>query len=177
LGGDTANTSIGQGYLQVTPLQMANVAALVANEGTVFRPHLLKEVRDPQTGNLEEAPVPEVLFQSTFPKAVFKPLQDAMRGVITNGTAAVVVTTKAVQVAGKTGTGEDGEKGSSNHSWFVAYAPYDEPDPTKRLVVAVQVERTNTWEWWAPKAANIIFQGLFANQTYEEAMRTLGPQW
>lgn len=177
LGGDTANTSIGQGYLQVTPLQMANVAALVANEGTVFRPHLLKEVRDPQTGNLEEAPVPEVLFQSTFPKTVFKPLQDAMRGVITNGTAAVVVTTKAVQVAGKTGTGEDGEKGSSNHSWFVAYAPYDEPDPTKRIVVAVQVERTNTWEWWAPKAANIIFQGLFANQTYEEAMRTLGPQW
>lgn len=177
LGGDTANTSIGQGYLQVTPLQMADAVALVSNEGKVYRPHLLKEIRNPETGAVEDAPAPEVLFESSFPKTVFKPLQDAMRGVITGGTAAVVVTTKAVQVAGKTGTGEDGEKGSNNHSWFVAYAPYDEPDPDKRVVVVVQVERTNTWEWWAPKAANIIFQGLFAHQTYEEVMHTLGPQW
>lgn len=177
LGGDTANTSIGQGYLQVTPLQMADAVALVSNEGTVYRPHLLKEIRNPETGAVEDAPAPEVLFQSTFPKSVFKPLQDNMRGVITVGTAGPVVTTKAVLIAGKTGTGEDGEKGSNNHSWFVSYAPYDEPDPEKRVVVVVQVERTNTWEWWAPKAANIIYQGLFAHQTYEEAIRTLGPIW
>ena len=174
LGGDTANTSIGQGYLQVTPLQMADAIAMVANGGKVYRPHLLKEVRDPVTGNVEETDSPEVIFDSPNAEKIFKPLQDALRGVITGGTPEVVLTTRAVQIAGKTGTGEDGEKGSANHSWFVAYAPYDDPDPEKRLVVVVQVERTNTWEWWAPKAANIIFQGLFAHQTYEEALKTLG---
>jgi penicillin-binding protein 2 len=176
LGGDTANLSIGQGYLQVTPLQMADAIALVANEGTVYRPHLLKAVITPGSGVIDE-PAPEVLFHSSIAPSVWKPLQEALRGVITTGTAAAVVTTTAVEIAGKTGTGEDGEKGSSNHSWFVAYAPYNDPDPEKRIVVAVQVERTNTWEWWAPKAANLIFQGMFARQNYDEALRAMGPRW
>lgn len=176
VGGDTANTSIGQGFLQVTPLQMANAMALVSNEGKVYRPHLLKKVIDPITHEAEET-ASELLFESKIPTKVYRPLQDALRGVITDGTAAAVVTTTAVKIAGKTGTGEDGLKGSSNHSWFVAYAPYDEPDPSKRIVVVVQVERTNAWEWWAPKAANLIFQGIFAHQTYEEALKAMGPRW
>jgi len=174
LGGDTANTSIGQGYLQVTPLQMADAMAMVANGGKVYRPHLLKEVRDPVTDTVEETATPEVIYDSNAADKIFHPLQEALRGVITGGTPEVVLTTRAVQIAGKTGTGEDGEKGSANHSWFVAYAPYDEPDLDKRIVVVVQVERTNSWEWWAPKAANIIFQGLFAHETYEQALKSLG---
>jgi len=176
VGGDTANTSIGQGYLQVTPLQMADAVAMVSNGGKVYRPHLLKRVIDPSTGFGEDL-VPELLFQSSLPDAIYKPLQEALRGVITDGTAAAVVTTQAVKIAGKTGTGEDGLKGSANHSWFVSYAPYDEPDPAKRIVVVVQVERTNAWEWWAPKAANLIYQGIFAHQTFEEALQAMGPRW
>jgi penicillin-binding protein 2 len=176
VGGDTANTSIGQGYLQVTPLQMADAMAMVVNEGRVYRPHLLKKVIDPSTKTIDE-PVPDLLFQSSVPSKVYKPLQDALRGVIVSGTAAAVVTTTAVQIAGTTGTGEDGEKGSSNHSWFVSYAPYDSTDPDNQIVVVVQVERTNTWEWWAPKAANLIYQGIFAHQTYEEALKAMGPRW
>lgn len=176
VGGDTANTSIGQGYLQVTPLQMADAVAMVSNGGKVYRPHLLKKVIDPATGVIDE-PAPELLFQSNLPDSIYKPLQDDMRGVITGGTAAVVVTTTAVKIAGKTGTGEDGQKGSSNHSWFVSYAPYDETDPDKRIVVVVQVERTNNWEWWAPKAANLIYQGIYAHQSFEDALKAMGPRW
>jgi len=176
VGGDTANTSIGQGYLQVTPLQMADAIAMVSNGGRVYRPHFLKKVIDPVTQTADET-VPELLFQSNLPESIYKPLQDALRGVITNGTAAAVVTTTAVAIAGKTGTGEDGAKGSANHSWFVSYAPYDEPDPAKRIVVVVQVERTNNWEWWAPKAANLIYQGIFAHQSYEDALKAMGPRW
>ena len=179
VGGDTVNSSIGQGYILVTPLQMADAVANVVNEGKVYRPHLLKKVIDPETGAVDE-PVPDLLFQSNVPAKVYKPLQDDMRGVIVNGTAAAVVTSTAVQIAGKTGTAEDGEKGSSNHSWFVAYAPYDDPNPDNKIVVVVQVERTNKWEWWAPKAANLIFQGIFAHQTYEQALkaiRTVTPWW
>ena len=174
LGGDTVNLSIGQSYLLVSPIQMADAVAMASNAGKVYRPHLVKAIIDPATGATEETK-PEVIYESTIAPEVWSQVQDDMRGVITNGTAAVVILTKAVKIAGKTGTAEDGSKGSSNHSWFVAYAPWDDPDPLKRVVVAVQVEKTNPWEWWAPKAADMIFQGIFAHQTYEEVVQTMKP--
>ena len=94
-----------------------------------------------------------------------------MRGVITEGTARVVITTKATKVAGKTGTGEVGLDDRWT-SWFAAYAPFDAP-PEEQIVVVTMIEATNEWEWWAPKAANIIFQGIFANQNYEEVISSL----
>jgi len=174
LGGDTVNASIGQGYVSVTPLQMADAVAMVANAGTIYRPHLVKATINPSTGKVDEVK-PEILYESTIPPEVWKTVQDNMRGVIVKGTAAVVITTKAVKVAGKTGTAEDGAKGSSNHSWFVAYAPWDDPNPANRIVVVVQIEKVNEWDWWAPKAADLIFQGIFAHQTYEEVVKTLHP--
>jgi penicillin-binding protein 2 len=176
LGGDTLNISIGQGYLLVTPIQMANIIAMIVNEGKVFRPHVLKEVRDPQTGDLIEEIEPEILRISPVRRVTFQTVQRAMRLVITEGTAEVVVTTDAVEVAGKTGTGEAGYE-DRWHSWFAAYAPYITEDSDEQVVVVVMVEAENEWEWWAPKAANVIFQGIFADQTYEEAVETLKPWW
>jgi len=98
-----------------------------------------------------------------------------MRDVVSEGTAKVVLTTKAVEVAGKTGTGEVGLEEQWN-SWFVAYAPFD-GEPEERVVVVVLVEAANAWEWWAPKAANIIFQGIFAEQTFEESVDALDVHW
>ena len=176
LGGDTLNISIGQGYLLVTPIQMANVIAMIVNEGKVFRPHVLKEVRDPQNGDLIQITEPEILRVSPVRRETFQIVQRAMRGVITEGTAEVVLTTDAVEVAGKTGTGEAGFE-DRWHSWFAAYAPFNTEDPDEQVVVVVMVEAANEWEWWAPKAANVIFQGIFADQTYEEAVETLRPWW
>ena len=87
---------------------------------------------------------------------------------------------KSVQIAFKTGTAEvDQYKNSKDknhwHSWLVAYAPYDAP-PEDRICVATIVEAVNTWEWWAPYCTNIIIQGIFNNQTYDEAIKTLGFQ-
>ena len=98
-----------------------------------------------------------------------------MRRVVTDGTPKVIMTTDVVEIAGKTGTGEVGLEERWD-SWFVAYAPY-EGAPDDRLVVVVMVESTNDWEWWAPKAANIIFQGIFARQSFEEAVDTLKVHW
>jgi penicillin-binding protein 2 len=176
VGGDTLNMSIGQGYLLVTPLQMADMIAMVVNEGKIYRPHLLKAVRDPSTGNLVSEVEPELLHTSPIRRDTFRTVQRAMRGVITEGTANVVITTKAVEVAGKTGTAEVGLE-DRWHSWFAAYAPYQTDNPDDRLVVVVSVEAQNEWEWWAPKAADVIFQGIFAGQTYEEAVETLKPWW
>ena len=171
VGGDTANMSIGEGFTLITPLQLANLIAMIANEGVVYKPHILKEIRDPVSGEVLEAQQPQILRASSIQKETFRTVQRAMRGVITEGTASVVVTTKAVEIAGKTGTGEVGQDESWN-SWFAAYAPY-EGSIDERIVVVVMVEAANEWEWWAPKAANVIFQGIFAQQSYEEAVETL----
>jgi len=176
VGGDTMNTSIGQGYLSVTPLQVANAVAMVVNEGVVYRPHILKEIRDPVTGGLIEKVVPEEMINSTITTETFKTVQDYMRGVLVDGTARWVITTDAVEVAGKTGTGEVGYEDKWS-SWFVAYAPYNEEDTRDKVVVVVNIEGTNEWEWWAPKAADMIFQGIYANQTYEEVREEFKNRW
>jgi penicillin-binding protein 2 len=172
LGGDTVNISIGQGYLTTSPIQIANMIAMIVNEGTIYKPHLVKEIRDPISGKILEQIEPTVLRSSSIRESTFETVQQAMRGVITDGTAKVVITTDAVEVAGKTGTAEVGYA-DRWHSWFAAYAPYNAENPEDQVVVVTMVEAANEWEWWAPKAANIIFQGIFADQTFDEAVEDL----
>ncbi len=174
LGGDTLNLAIGQGFVTMSPLQMADEVAMVANSGVVYRPHLLKETRDPFTGQVLSTVTPEVLHESPVSKETWHTVQQALRGVITKGTAAPVITTKAVQIAGKTGTSETNVEGQW-HSWFAAYGPFETDKPEDRVVVVVMAEGSPNWEWWAPKAANLIFQGIFNNQTYDQVLATLRP--
>ncbi|MBO4858211.1 MAG: penicillin-binding protein 2 [Treponema sp.] len=173
VGGDTMSCSIGQGFMEATPLQLANMIAMVSNEGKIYKPHLLKEVRDPVTNEVIETYKPSILTESTINNEVWKELQEALRYTVTDGTPQYPMHNKRVQIACKTGTAEvDGYK-DSWHSWLVAYAPYDAP-PEDRVCVATIVEACNVWEWWAPYATNIIIQGIFANQTYSEAIKELG---
>lgn len=174
VGGDTLNVAIGQGDLTVSPLQMANMVALVANGGVIYKPHLLKETRDPLSGAVIEQVRPEVLHASRLSPATWAFVQEAMRGVITNGTAAPVITTRAVEIAGKTGTSETNIK-DQWHSWFAAYAPYRTETPEERVVVVTMVEASETWEWWAPKAANLIFHAIFTGQSFEDTLAVLKP--
>jgi penicillin-binding protein 2 len=175
-GGDTMNMSIGQGYTLVTPIQMANMVAMVVNGGKVYKPYLLKEVRDPISGAIERSIRPELLHESTIDKKVFEAVKRDMRGVITEGTARFPLSIRVVEIAGKTGTGEVGLQ-DRWHSWFAAFAPYGAESSEDQIVVSLIVEAANTWEWWAPYASAIIFQGIFAHQTYEEAVAALGLQY
>ncbi|MDR0723375.1 MAG: penicillin-binding protein 2 [Treponema sp.] len=176
LGGDTMNMSIGQGYTLVTPIQMANMVAMTVNEGIIYKPHILKEVRNPLTGAVEETISPEVLHESDMDRTIFKTVRRDMRHVISDGTARFPLNIKAVEIAGKTGTGEIGYQ-DRWHSWFAAYAPYQTNNPEEQVVVSVIVEAANRWEWWATYASAIIFQGMFADQSYEEAVAALGFQY
>ena len=173
LGGDTMNLSIGQGFMLVTPLQVADMMAMIVNDGIAYKPHLLKELRDPATGAIVKEDAPEVLVRSRISKETFAQLRENLRGVIVDGTARFPVNTKIVQVAGKTGTAEVGLK-DRWHSWFASFGPYNAANPEDVIVVVVMVEASNPWEWWAPYATNIIFQGRFAGQSYDEAVDTLG---
>jgi penicillin-binding protein 2 len=176
LGGDTMNMSIGQGYTLVTPIQMANMTAMVVNNGKVYRPHILKEVRDPVSGAVERSVQNELFHESDIDPRVFERVRQDMRGVISEGTAQFPLNIRSVQIAGKTGTGEVGVQ-DRWHSWFTAYAPYETENPDERVVVSLIVEAVNQWEWWAPYASAIIFHGIFTGQTYEEAVQALGPQY
>jgi len=172
LGGDTMNMAIGQGFMLASPLQVANMVAMVVNGGVIYKPHLLKEVRSPGTNELVFEKKPEILQQSDIPPEVFAQVRADMRYTITDGTARYPMHNKIVQLAGKTGTAEVGLP-DRWHSWMAAYGPYNAP-AEDAVIVVVLVEAQNKWEWWAPYATNIIFQGIFADQTYEEALEALG---
>jgi len=176
VSGDTMNMSIGQGYTLVTPIQMANMVSMTVNDGKIYKPHVLKEVRDPVTNAVEKTTRPELLHESKLSPEIFETVRRDMRGVITEGTAQYPLNLKSVEIAGKTGTGEIGLP-DHWHSWFAAYAPYNSDNNDEKIVVAVIVEAVNKWEWWAPYASAVIFHGYFANQEYEDAVRTLGFQY
>ncbi|MBO7121928.1 MAG: penicillin-binding protein 2 [Treponema sp.] len=176
LGGDTMAVSIGQGYTTATPLQVANVMAMVANEGVVYKPHLLKEIRDPVTDEIEKTVEPEILHSVNFDNATWKEVQDDLRWTVTNGSAKHSLFNKVVKIAAKTGTAEVTGYKDSWHSWLLAYAPYDGPIED-RIVIATIVEAANKYSWWAPYATNIAMQGIFARQNYEDAVAALGWQY
>jgi penicillin-binding protein 2 len=176
LGGDTMNMSIGQGYTLVTPVQMANMVAMTVNDGKIYKPQILKEVRDPVSGAVEQNIQPELLHESDLDPGIFEAVRRDMRGVISEGTAQFPLNINTVEIAGKTGTGEVGFQ-DRWHSWFAAFAPYTTSKPEERVVVSIIVEAVNKWEWWAPYASAIIFQGIFASQNYEDAVRSLGLQY
>ncbi len=170
--GDTMNLSIGQGYMLASPLQVANMMAMIVNDGVIYKPHVLKEVRDPGTGALINEIQPEVLHKSTISPKTFDTLRSYLRNVIVNGTAKVPISTKVIQIAGKTGTGEIGLR-DRWHSWFVSFGPYDAP-PKDQIVVVTMIEASNPWEWWGPYAANVIYQAMYAGQNAQEAAHTVG---
>lgn len=172
--GDTMNMSIGQGYTLVTPLHVANMIAMICNEGVIYTPHLLKEIREPGTNETIQNIERTVLHKSNIDASIWKEVQNDLRYVITDGTAQYPMNNKKFQLAGKTGTGEvNGVEENHWHSWMAAYGPFDAP-VEEQYVIAVIVEAVNDWEWWAPYATNIIFQGMLANQSYEQAVKELG---
>ncbi|MGH9152733.1 MAG: peptidoglycan D,D-transpeptidase FtsI family protein [Acidimicrobiales bacterium] len=126
-----AKSAIGQEDVAATPLQMALVAAAVANGGVVMKPHVMAEIRDDQ-GELVRAYQPEPWMQPMSPGSAAA-LRDMMVAVVARGTAGRAAV-PGVAVAAKTGTAQT--VGENSHAWLVAFAPAEAP----RVAVAVIVE-------------------------------------
>ncbi|MDQ3568758.1 MAG: penicillin-binding protein 2 [Actinomycetota bacterium] len=129
--GNTAQISFGQDRVSSNVFEMGLVAAAVANDGVMMEPRLVREVRSPD-GIIIDRPAPSIRRRSIDAETA-STLNQMMQGVITTGqlTAAEV---PGVAVAGKTGTAEDPPR--EPHSWFVSFAPADDPE----IAVAVMVE-------------------------------------
>ncbi len=115
--GDSINMSIGQGALQVTPLQSAVMFAAAANGGYRVQPHLLKD--DEEKKNFR--------VSLNMKPSTIKILRDGLRKVVSDGTARSLNLPSIPPAAGKTGTAEAG-KDRPNHTWFGAYAPSEKPE-------------------------------------------------
>jgi penicillin-binding protein A len=127
-----AYAGIGQGDVAATPLQMALVAAGIANGGEVPRPRLVQEIRDP-SGSVVEKPSPETLGQAISAETAAE-ITRMMTAVVESGTG-TAAQIPDVSVAGKTGTAQSLE-GAAPHAWFICFAPSNNP----RIAVAVLVE-------------------------------------
>ncbi|MBU0705492.1 MAG: penicillin-binding protein 2 [Chloroflexi bacterium] len=128
--GDTVNIAIGQGYLLVTPLQMARMIAAVANGGTLYRPYIIQRISPAGDAIPEQVTQPEVVGQLPISAENLAAIQEALLGVTTKsiGTAPHRFTGLSIPVAGKTGTAEVGGPDTEPHSWFAAYAPANNPE-------------------------------------------------
>jgi penicillin-binding protein 2 len=129
--GDTYNAVIGQGFVLVTPLQLLNATAAIANGGTLYRPQVVKHIVDSE-GYVIQGFVPEVLREIPVSVQNVDIVRQGMRAAVTNGTAHRV-NLEEVAVAGKTGTAEypgprDEEGNLPTHAWFTAFAPYEQPE-------------------------------------------------
>ena len=146
---NVAQVSFGQGEVLATPMQMALVAAAVANGGQIMRPYVVSEVRDySQTGAGDDQTRG---LAATDTSATAATLRDLMVKVVQEGTGTRAAI-EGVKVAGKTGTAEVGE--GVAHSWFIGFAPADAP----RVAVAVVVERGTAAS--APIARDVMAAAL-----------------
>ena len=125
-----AQTAIGQ-QVRSTPLQMALVAAAVANGGEIMKPHVMADIRD-RDGEVVRRYHPAVWHRAVGPE-IATVLRDAMVGVAQNGTARALQVPN-VTTAGKTGTAQLGD--GTSHAWIIGFAPAEAP----RVAVAVIVE-------------------------------------
>lgn len=124
--GDTILLSIGQGYLLVTPLQIANLYATIANKGEVYTPHLVKEFQD-SNGKIEAVKVEKKKVKE-YPTSYYNILNDALIATVSqdNGTTKVL-RTPGMKVAAKSGSAQNAHS-KITHAWVAGYFPADNPE-------------------------------------------------
>ena len=169
--GETISVGIGQGYNAYTPLQLANALAALVNDGKLFRPHVVKYVVDSRTGE-RRAVEPEPLREIPLRDANLKAVLDAMVEVNTSGTGKRAFKGAPYSVGGKTGTAQvyslRGQRYIAgrvrerlrDHSWFVAYAPAENP----RIALAVLVENGGFGAQSAAPIARQVIDYYLLNQ-------------
>jgi peptidoglycan glycosyltransferase len=146
-----ASTAFGQGEILATPLQMAVIAATIANGGVLESPHLGYEALD---GDRVVEKLEQPSSKRIISADVAKTMNALMVSVVDNGQAAGVVI-PGVKVGGKTGTAETG--GDTSHAWFIAFAPAENPT----IAVAVIVEQGgHGGETASPIAGDVIRAAL-----------------
>jgi len=175
--GETVISSIGQGFVLTTPLQLATMAATLANGGTVWRPQIVQKIVNLE-GGTEWLLKPEKISETVWPAESLKAVKSAMESVVNDiGGTAWRSRLKKVRFAGKTGTAqvikrksdeeEKRDKGEEipyqyrDHALFVSYAPVENP----QIAVAVVVEHGGHGSSAAAPVAKAMYEAYFPDKT------------
>ena len=137
--GDTYITSIGQGYVLSTPLQVLNsFTPFINNDGALMKPTIIRNILDGE-GNIVEEFQPQIIHQIPVKRSIIEKISIALRKVMVDGTGEKLQEINGVTIAGKTGTAEYCDNIAQlagrckfgawpAHAWFVGYGPYENPE-------------------------------------------------
>lgn len=142
--GDSYHLSIGQGYISITPLQVATAFSAIANGGTLYQPQVVQKIE------------PKVLKQDFIAQENLKIIQQGMRETVAYGSAVNWLNSLPVKAAAKTGTAQTAKKGYY-HSWVTVFAPYDNPE----IVLTVMVEDVEEGQIAALPVAKDVLEWYF----------------
>lgn len=176
--GETPSVAIGQGYVSVTPLQMATLMAAVANGGTLYRPWFVRRLESAD-GSLIQEYGPEKIRSVPFKKGTLGYLRRALRDVV-NGARGTGRKARSdlVEIAGKTGTAQVAQMRGKivkseqlpysirDHAWFVAYAPSERPE----IAVVVLVEHGGHGGSAAAPLAKKVIERYFSMKGQQVAL-------
>lgn len=157
--GDTYNMSIGQGYVESSPLQVQNMTMTIANQGRVLRPRIVRQIVD-SDGNVVQTAQPEIVRTIDVDRRHIQTVIEGMEAGF-SGQLLRDYRIPGLRIAGKTGTAEYGQTANAQgelptHGWFTGFAPVEDP----KVVVTVFVERGSSSRDAAPIAAR-IFRHIF----------------
>lgn len=162
--GDTLQASIGQSDHLFTPIQLANYVATLANGGTRYKLHLIKEIKSGESSKTIYKNEPEIIEQIDISDKNYKAIIDGMKAVSETGTASNVFANYPVAVGGKTGTASV-PVGTAN-ALFTAVAPLDDP----QIAIAIVIEHGGHGNYVAPIAKNIISYYMQLDAVSEKAV-------
>jgi len=152
--GDTYNLSIGQGYLLVTPLELATATASIVNGGKLYEPRIVKRI---VSADQDITIQPKIINQNFISQKDLNLVKQGMLEAVNSGTARLLKTLK-VTSGGKTGTAEIGN--NKTHAWFVSFAPADKPE----IVLVVLVEEGGEGSTTAVPLARDILNFYFSEK-------------
>ena len=129
--GDTYNMAIGQGFVLATPLQVVNAFAAIANGGSLYQPHVVRQIVDAE-GKVVREVGPQLIRRLPVEESYIREIQRGLEQAVERGTGRQAAL-QGIHVAGKTGTAEfpgkrDAKGNLPTHAWFVAYAPAENPE-------------------------------------------------
>ena len=165
----TISNAIGQGEILVTPIQLANVMAAIANRGFYYTPHIIKDIEGDSIPKKYKTP-----HQTTIDKRHFEPVIQGLYDVYNEGTA-WFLKVPGIEVCGKTGTAEnfikiDGKRTQlTDHSIFIAFAPKDNP----KIAIAVLVENGYFGARWAGRIASLMIEKYIKGEVTLKQMEQL----
>jgi len=168
--GDTANLSIGQGFLLTTVLQLNTVVCAIANGGIGYRPFLLKKTTDVLSGKEFNNRENKILIKLPIEKEKIKKVQRAMRNVVEWGTAKYGAKSK-LKIAGKTGTAQNIQ--GKPHAWFTCYAPYNSKNPEEIIAITVFLEHGGSGGLSAAPFATAILESIFYHKNVKNNFKRI----